>query len=55
MYYYVENLLKKGGGQFDFDDEIVKNSLITHEGKIVHQGTLKALGEIPDSVSGGLT
>ncbi len=53
MYYYVENLLKKGGGQFDFDDEIVKNSLITHEGTIVHGGTLKALGEIPDSTAGG--
>ncbi len=53
MYHYVENLLKKGGGQFDFDDEIVKSSLITHEGKIVHQGTLKALGEIPDLGTGG--
>lgn len=53
MYYYVENLLKKGVGQFDFDDEIVRSSLITHEGKIAHRGTLKALGETGESFSGG--
>ncbi len=53
MYHYVENLLKKGDG-FDLSDEIVRESLITHEGKIVHKGTLKALGEIPDAGSGGI-
>ena len=45
MYNYVENLFKNGLGVIDFEDEIVKNSLVTHEGKIVHEGTLKALGE----------
>jgi len=46
MYNYVENLFKNGLGVIDFEDEIVKNSLVTHEGKIVHEGTLKALGEV---------
>jgi len=43
MYYYVENLFKKGVGVIDFDDEIVQNSLVTRDGKIVHEGTLKAI------------
>lgn len=53
MYYYVENLLKKGDG-FDMSDEIVRESLITHEGRIVHRGTRKALGELPATGSGGM-
>ena len=43
LYYYVENLFKKGGGQLDLEDEIVKNSLVTHQSRIVHEGTLKAM------------
>ncbi|MBI5896667.1 MAG: NAD(P) transhydrogenase subunit alpha [Desulfobacterales bacterium] len=44
LYYYVENLFKKGNGQLDLDDEIVKNSLVTYQSKIVHVGALKAMG-----------
>ncbi len=43
MYYYVENLFKKGKKDMDFNDDIVINSLVTHQGKIVHAGTLKAM------------
>jgi NAD(P) transhydrogenase subunit alpha len=43
LYYYVENLFKKGKDSLDFDDEIVKGSLVTHKAKIVHEGTLKAM------------
>jgi NAD(P) transhydrogenase subunit alpha len=43
MYYYVENLFKKSIGEIDFDDEIVKSSLVTYQSKIVHEGTLKAM------------
>lgn len=43
MYYYVENLFKNGAGVIDFEDEIVQNSLVTRDGRIVHEGTLKAL------------
>lgn len=43
LYYYFENLFKKGLDQIDLDDEIVKNSLVTHQREIVHEGTLKAM------------
>jgi len=45
MFNYVENLFKNGGFVPDFDDEIVSNSLVTRNGRIVHQGTLKAMGD----------
>lgn len=45
MYYYVENLFKNGLDQFDMEDDIVKHSLVTHQGKIVFAGALKAMGE----------
>jgi len=45
MYNYVENLFKNGDFKPDLEDEIVKNSLVTHNGMILHKGTLKALSE----------
>jgi len=45
IFNYVENLFKKGVGELDLEHEIVQNSLVTYQGKIVHKGTLKALGE----------
>ncbi len=45
LYYYVENLYKQGPGRIDFDDEIVAESLVTHQEKIHHKGTLKAMQE----------
>lgn len=44
MYHFMENLFKKGPKHMDFNDEIVTHSLVTHQGKIVHTGTLKAMG-----------
>lgn len=41
---FVKNLFKKGLGTIDLDDEICRESLITHQGDIVHQGTRKAMG-----------
>ena len=41
---YVENLYKQGAGQPDFEDEIVRSTLVTRDGKIHHAGTLKAMG-----------
>jgi H+-translocating NAD(P) transhydrogenase subunit alpha len=46
MYYFVENLFKKGIETPDLDDEIVRHTLVTHEGKILYQGALKAMGEM---------
>lgn len=42
--HYVENLYKNGIDRPDFDDEIVASSLVTHDHRIVHAGTLKAMG-----------
>lgn len=41
--HYVANLFKQGLDKPDLDDEIVRHSLVTHQGKIVHHGTLKAM------------
>lgn len=45
MYYYVENLFKKGVGTLDLEDDIVQHSLVTHQARIMHEGTLKAMNE----------
>ncbi|WP_041273009.1 NAD(P) transhydrogenase subunit alpha [Desulforapulum autotrophicum] len=44
LYYFVENLFKGVGSEFDMTDEIVKGALVTHKGKLFHRGTLKAMG-----------
>ncbi len=44
LYYFVENLFKNGSDEFDMNDEIIKDSLVTHKGKLYHQGTIKAMG-----------
>jgi len=46
MLNFIMNLFKHGLDQPDLDDEIVRHSLVTHQGKIVHQGTLKAMGRM---------
>jgi NAD(P) transhydrogenase subunit alpha len=46
MYHYVENLFKKGLQNPDLEDDIVRHSLVTHKGKILYVGALKAMGEI---------
>ena len=43
--HYLTNLFKQGLDKPDLDDEIVRHSLVTHEGRIVHQGTLKAMSQ----------
>ncbi|SEA56696.1 NAD(P) transhydrogenase subunit alpha [Desulfuromusa kysingii] len=43
LYYFVENLFKKGLDKLDLDDEIVTSSLVTYQSKIVHEGALKAM------------
>ena len=45
MLAYVKNLFKNGVDAPDWDDEIVKSSLVTKDGKIVHHGTLVAMGQ----------
>lgn len=43
IYYFVENLFKKGVGKIDLQDEIVKSCLVTNDRKILHRLTLKSL------------
>ncbi len=43
--HYVQNLFKKGPPTPDMNDDIVRHSLVTWQGNIVHQGTLKAMGQ----------
>jgi H+-translocating NAD(P) transhydrogenase subunit alpha len=42
--HYVQHLFHKGLDSMDLEDEIIRESLVTHEGRIVHRGTLKAMG-----------
>ena len=45
LYYFVENLCKdKTGKNFDMKDEIISKSLVTHKGKLFHEGARKAMG-----------
>jgi NAD(P) transhydrogenase subunit alpha len=45
MVNFMKNLFSKGIQTPDFDDEIVNETLVTRQGKIVHHGALKAMGE----------
>jgi NAD(P) transhydrogenase subunit alpha len=45
MVYFLDNLFKKGPTP-DFDDEIVKNSLVTMDRKIHFKPALEAMGEV---------
>ncbi len=42
---FLLNLYKGDSGEMDLKDEINKEALITHQGEILHRGTLKAMGE----------
>jgi NAD(P) transhydrogenase subunit alpha len=43
----VKHLLKDGRLELDFADEITSGSTITHDGKVVHEATARALGIEP--------
>lgn len=40
---FLNELIKDGKVNLDMNNEVIKGMLITHEGKIVHEATLKAL------------
>lgn len=46
MYHYVENLFGKGSEAPNLEDDIVRHTLVTHQGKILYPGALKAMGEL---------
>lgn len=45
MFHYVDNLFKNVPGNPDLEDEIVRASLVTMQGKILYQPALDAMGE----------
>lgn len=45
MFHYIDNLFKKVPGNPDLDDEIVRASLVTMQGKIHFKPALDAMGE----------
>lgn len=44
MYNLVKYLVKNGKVELNMDDEICRNIVVTRDGKIVHEGTLEAMG-----------
>ena len=48
----VKHLVSDGTLNLDFADEITPGATITHDGKVVHEATAKALGIEPAAASG---
>ncbi|MDY0088435.1 MAG: NAD(P) transhydrogenase subunit alpha [Coriobacteriia bacterium] len=44
MLAFVKNLYKNGIGTPDYDDEIVRSTLVTRDGELLHAGALHAMG-----------
>ena len=44
IYNLLEYLTKDGKIKLDLDDEIVSSIIVTRNGKILHEGTLEAMG-----------
>jgi NAD(P) transhydrogenase subunit alpha len=43
MYQFLLHFLQKGGKDFDPEDEILKTSIVTHKGEILHPGVVQTL------------
>ncbi len=43
-YNFLTYLLDNGSVKTDTNDEIIQSTMVTHDGRIVHHGTLKAMG-----------
>ncbi|MCK8817540.1 NAD(P) transhydrogenase subunit alpha [Natroniella sulfidigena] len=44
LYSFIEHIVDEGEVDTEADDQIVQESMVTKDGEIVHQGTLKAMG-----------
>ena len=49
IYYFIELLFKDGLNKINFEDDIIKHTLVTHRGALLHEGTIKAQKELKDS------
>jgi len=45
MVHFIKMLFAKGLDAPDLSDEIAQSALVAHQGRIVHHGALKAMGE----------
>ena len=43
VFNFVENLVSEGKVNLNLDDEIIRSTLVTRDGKIVHEGTLESM------------
>ena len=43
VFNFVENLVAEGKVDLNLDDEIIRSTLVTRDGKIVHEGTLESM------------
>jgi len=46
IWYFVDNLVKDAKINVDMDDQIIRETLVTRGGSIVHHGTLLSMGLI---------
>lgn len=53
LLHYIQNLFARGLDDPALDDEIVRHTLVTHQGEIVHAGTRKAMAQAPSTGSPG--
>jgi NAD(P) transhydrogenase subunit alpha len=44
--HFIELLFKDGLKKVNFDDDIIKHTLVTHKGKLLHEGTIKAQSKL---------
>lgn len=44
--HFLEHISQKGTLRFDLEDEIVRSCIVTHAGKILHKGTIKAMESV---------
>lgn len=44
VYYFVEHLYANGSNGLDLSEEIARSTIVTHSGRILHKGTIKAMG-----------
>jgi NAD(P) transhydrogenase subunit alpha len=43
IYYFIELLFKDGLDKINFDDDIIRHTLVTHKGELLHEGAIKAM------------
>ena len=53
LYNFFSPFIKDGVLTLDWEDEVIKGSCLTRDGKLVHEGVAKVLGEPPPGSGSG--